>query len=900
MGRGNKNGRKIKRIFIFMCAELSDIPTGPCLGFYVIPGANDDDDEEEEEKHEFVHAPLLKSCHDDDDDDDKEEKGYNSTTDDEVPKLKPQRQPLRRHHHHNHSVLGGGSKWKKIDGNFDYTAIRQAIETNRMFALSKGGKSKAKFSHKVLPQTSSSSVSGDFAEDDDDPPSPNSNNIAVDNILTREKRIRNLLDREEGDAVQYLALGGYKYYIFLNDENNDEEPARIISGLHAGPGQLTFGWSHQQRADLALFFLGQSDKPNRLYFHNHHGSFWHYKGHAPDCSLVLTSKTSDNFIGNIFSQRADEFRVGLAACLSAVAPEKVVFRYSITTSCHLFHGTDAQPCVPGLKNAPGSSEPMLFSTATAALVATSSESYLSSKMFARDSLTESEIRQGVYDGSLTGFVTLTGGRESKQTKLEDPAGSRFGFCVQNYAPSPAQISDYTKAQIKEMNHLRCDSDVDKFILAQPPRTLTSATFHSEETVSTSYLRWLMHARGFDKFKITHLMLYKFCDYPKDFLEPVLQTRHESKKAGNSVAAECLKLVGNGSFGYNGLETSNYARVRLMTQSNLEQRRTIDMAVHSIKHITCLGVVKVKTKAKQKKKKTAAKSQRRQRRCNPFADSEARDDEDDDDDDDDDDDEEEEEHRLAIDNDSSSDDDADDDEHELNKVLGIDQHDDGGGGGRDEHYKLELLFAVEMSGKERSLFNNLPKAVAVLSNSKRLFFSHLDVMFRCLDPALAELCYVDTDSCIWSFTFSGFESNLLPHKKDVWAAANIIADENAAQSCHGKMKLEGIYDGGFFKTSKIYRLFSAANNQAANDDDDDASFERYTRCKGINRWIANRLDDDLFDSNVRDNLVVHRSCLRPTRTGEIHLNHESRSLMKPFNLKRRVVGTLGIHTVAFSE
>jgi hypothetical protein len=72
LGRGIKNGQKIKRIFIFMCAELSDIPTGPCLGFYVIPGANDDD--EEEEKHEFVHAPLLKSCHDDDDDDNKEEK----------------------------------------------------------------------------------------------------------------------------------------------------------------------------------------------------------------------------------------------------------------------------------------------------------------------------------------------------------------------------------------------------------------------------------------------------------------------------------------------------------------------------------------------------------------------------------------------------------------------------------------------------------------------------------------------------------------------------------------------------------------------------------------------------------------------------------------------------------
>ena len=77
-------------------------------------------------------------------------------------------------------------------------------------------------------------------------------------------------------------------------------------------------------------------------------------------------------------------------------------------------------------------------------------------------------------------------------------------------------------------------------------------------------------------------------------------------------------------------------------------------------------------------------------------------------------------------------------------------------------------------------------------------------------------------------------------------------------------------------------------------------ERYTRCKGVNRWIANRFEDSIFDCTVRNRIVVHRTCLRPTRTGEMLINHESRSLAVPFNFKRRVVGLRGIHTLAFSE
>ena len=97
----------------------------------------------------------------------------------------------------------------------------------------------------------------------------------------------------------------------------------------------------------------------------------------------------------------------------------------------------------------------------------------------------------------------------------------------------------------------------------------------------------------------------------------------------------------------------------------------------------------------------------------------------------------------------------------------------------------------------------------------------------------------------------------------------------------KMKLKGTHAGGLFKTSKVYCLFSSPLAGDFN--------EHYTRCKGVNKWIANRLDNDLFDTENWHSDVVNCTCLRPVRTGEIQLNHESQSLSIPYILKCRVVG-----------
>jgi hypothetical protein len=384
----------------------------------------------------------------------------------------------------------------------------------------------------------------------------------------------------------------------------------------------------------------------------------------------------------------------------------------------------------------------------------------------------------------------------------------------------------------------------------------------------------------------------------------------------------------------------------VTGENLVRHRKKKFAHLSLKHITLLGVVRLK----QKEKKEAKKKSRHDhltrsepiRGRNAFLFDEAAvndnddddedDDEEDNDDDDDDDDYEASAERGMSESEYDSDSEA---EHENVQTAGGDiseelvreqegeedvlvaaQSDHSYScvsqfGGVDysknrtfkqmnskewrnkARYRYSFLYSVSVSGVAKKIKNCIPKAVAILSNSKTIILNHVHVMLECLDPALAELCYMDTDSCLFSFTHAQLEDNLLEEKKQLWAESNILADEAGPDSCHGKLKLEGTFRVGLFKALKIYRLFSSLD------------FEReqkqktcYTRCKGVNRNIAKIIPNAVFERESVDKTVVHRSCLRPSRTGEMLIAHECKSLAAPFNLKRHVTAD-GLHSFPVS-
>jgi len=417
-----------------------------------------------------------------------------------------------------------------------------------------------------------------------------------DDYLVPERRFKNITDREEGRAIQYLVLGGYRHYVCAPNSCRHENHSliRACSALHSGPGQQTFGWDKTQRADLLLHFESKSETDDEsrtsiLHYHNHHEMGSHYSGHEPDCS-----RADDSYCPRLSSIRADDFKRGLARALTSVRPERAVFLYSTTTSCQLEHGH--RPRVGSTLE--GSSQK--FNNCLEACRAERKGEFLHvSDADRKEPLNVKDVLAGIADGSLSGFVTIRGGEEMPSSS-DSRAGKRFGFCVQKYAPPWSKISSFTKKQIADYHGFEDEASLTEFVKKQAPRTVNSGTFHVWETVTTSYLRWLMNVRKFANFEIRHLLVYQFGDDPKHFLEPILQRRHDAKRAGNAVEAECLKLIGNGSFGYNGLEITNYNSVRLMRESTYRRERYKGLAHRNLKHTTMLSLIRTKIRPKAKR------------------------------------------------------------------------------------------------------------------------------------------------------------------------------------------------------------------------------------------------------------------------------------------------------------
>jgi hypothetical protein len=358
--------------------------------------------------------------------------------------------------------------------------------------------------------------------------------------LLKENRHLNVTEREEAKVIQYLVLGGHSRYTGLS---TDRRPDAVMSSIHSGPGQLVFGYSNKQYCDLTMAFARKEEDEKsprmQLHFHNYHGYPWHYKGHSANCpsgtnqylSFELTPET----------QLSDDFKFRYAQAMTSVRPYNVSFTYSRSFACDWMHGQ----LLPSF-NQSGSKEPKFFYNIVEQLAAERSDDFYDPPSVTQKYFDKKKLVQDIVAGRLDGFVTLRGGRERGEGSRKSPINN-FGFCVQNYAPSRDQISQYTKEQIAEFHGLD-EEGVSKYLSRQPARTLNSTTFHSEETISSAYLRWLVKKRNFCDFDITHFLWYRFDSHPREFIEPLLQRRHKLKQEGNIAAAEAIKLIVNSDYG----------------------------------------------------------------------------------------------------------------------------------------------------------------------------------------------------------------------------------------------------------------------------------------------------------------------------------------------------------------
>ena len=794
-------------------------------------------------------------------------------------------------------------------------------------------------------------------------------------LLQMENASLNVTQRQESLVVQYLAMGGHRHF---SSQSANRSPQLACSAVHSGPGQLCFGSNYTQKADLILTFEKQNcHSPALILIHNYHEARVHYRGHLTSCPKFVASKgitTTPKFVQSpnqdfwiemgveeedcCFGSRAemegqsikmdldttkhDLFKQGLAKAWSGVAPQNVIFEYSTSTACHFFHGGPIKSCLGPDASPLTSIAEILESEFLSSRHLSETELqknrcriFVNPPSRFRDSdllLSSESLAKAIKERTEFGFVTVRGGREARTIESnKQEARDHFGFCVQSYACNrETDVSDYTKAQVAKTYNWDLRTPEGKLLLKQyidkqPPRTLNSGTFHCEETLSTSYLSWLMNERDFCDFEITHFLRYKFVNYWNSYLEPLLAARHEHKKKGNDTASTLNKLFQNSHYGRLGMESSNYDTAYLTTGENLSAKRKKSLGHLSTKHIVNLGLVRIKCKVKKNCKIENRPLRKLPTSCE-FITSEAAESEGEEEEGE----EEEEEDNLEFNSrfvaktkqreeaqlerekeiiqsfsdsdwDSSDNDDDDDDDGpgqnnfvDLEEQLILDREEGDSSSklkavrnGNRSKYRIHFLYLMTFSGKERPILNNIAGAVAVLSNSKKLFLGHINTMLECGDPKLCELCYIDTDSCIFSMTYNSWEDCLKPDKMGLWNSSRVMADEDGESSFHGQLKCEGIYKGGLFKTMKIYRLF-----------DPQGKTPYYSRCKGVSRHMSNKLPLKSFDSSLTDSLVVTRNTLRPTPAGQIVVTRESRKLAVAFNFKRKVDSS-GIHSFPVS-
>ena len=359
-------------------------------------------------------------------------------------------------------------------------------------------------------------------------------------LLIRESKCKNVTETQESQVIQYIANGGFRKYSKYVDDVQYISPSKIISAIHAGPGQICFGFSHQQKADLTLTFKSVSNKPAILFIHNYHGKgpYGHYEGHCSTCRLH--DKKTNDFKVKIESEKMDLFRHKLAEAWSLINPNHLIVEYSTSHACEFYCGNYLDSLtIPDKKYL------SLYELLHLDFPQPNDDIYLPQCVSnTRKILNKSQLKNDILNNKQTGFVTIKGGNEKTSNNICDI----FGFCVQKVKPTRNMLSPFTIEQIKQYFHFTSNKEIDHFLENLPERTLNACTFINEETMSTTYLKWLMKERGFDNFTITHFIAYKFSNYTREFLGSILQQRHEFKLLGLNTEAQVAKLIMNSHYG----------------------------------------------------------------------------------------------------------------------------------------------------------------------------------------------------------------------------------------------------------------------------------------------------------------------------------------------------------------
>lgn len=196
-------------------------------------------------------------------------------------------------------------------------------------------------------------------------------------------------------------------------------------------------------------------------------------------------------------------------------------------------------------------------------------------------------------------------------------------------------------------------------------------------------------------------------------------------------------------------------------------------------------------------------------------------------------------------------------------------------------KPDLLLRVVRENDQSKIENLAQGAANILCQSKMLFFAHLLYFLRVLDPRKACVVYKDTDSIFVFTREEKFEDNVRPSMRAFYERTreDIFVDEQSAHTQAGKMKLEGVYKGGLFRTVKSYMLL---------DSEDRVEI----KCKAIGNVAKRQLEARHFlpptEGEEEDVISFWRLGGIPGESGELGMNVSGKKLPSRVNFKRNTL------------
>ncbi len=342
----------------------------------------------------------------------------------------------------------------------------------------------------------------------------------------------NIMDSEECLWTQFLSLEVHPRADY------------VLTGYHSGRGQASFGGSRYYKVDAVV--SEDVGGKRRIVVANFDSVVYHRSGiHDRSCRLFHDAQVWGDGPAVAFGRNSDgdgntEVRQkAYADCLTraaAAAGYNLSVEYEIHSECTYFHAESVT--AKSGRSYSSLRELLLAEHREEAVVGMGSR-----KVFSQDSLVEM-VRNLKPDDDFFGFVVILGGRESKTENFPEEI---FGFCHQRRCVSPEEIGQFTEDRVLRM----CDGNEEEAAIflekkAQQPQTMTTRSFHGGgETISLSYLQFLINERGLTDFVIAHLVVYRRKDFLLPFLERTLQSRHDLQKVpGSELARNTKKLILN--------------------------------------------------------------------------------------------------------------------------------------------------------------------------------------------------------------------------------------------------------------------------------------------------------------------------------------------------------------------